>query len=547
MSQADIVIPELGEGIDGGDVIAIHVKVGDTVAEDTPLLELETGKATVDVPSPSAGTISEILVSEGDKVVVGAVIFRMSNDASAAPVAEAAAPTPAAAPEAPAEAAPVPAAAPAKEEVVAFALPELGEGIDGGDVITIHVKVGETISEDQALFELETGKATVDVPSPASGTLMELSIAEGDKIAVGAVYAKIKTAVSIASPAAAAASASAAAPAATATGSKAPASAPAAPAAPTRKAAKRADHVPVPAAPSIRKFAREIGINVREVPGTGKNGRISIDDVKVWSRQLNEGGAAAPGRNVGAPGIKFPTLPDFSTFGEIEKEEMTTIRQMTVNHMAACWTMIPHVTQHDHADITDLEALRKSFQKKAEAAGTKLTITAMLMKVLASALKVFPKFNASIDPETNSIIFKKYFNVGCAVDTPKGLLVPVLRDLDQKNMIEIAAELSAVADKMKSGKISPKELQGGCITLTNIGGLSGKLFTPIVNSPEVAILGVGRGSMQPVWNGEEFVPRLMMPLSLSYDHRLIDGADGTRFLRWIVEAIEQPLLISLEG
>jgi pyruvate dehydrogenase E2 component (dihydrolipoamide acetyltransferase) len=312
-----------------------------------------------------------------------------------------------------------------------------------------------------------------------------------------------------------------------------------------KPAAKRPEHAPIPASPSVRKFAREIGVDIQEVPGNGPRGRIRMEDVKAWSKQLHRQKAGAPAA-AAAPAKKVP-LPDFSKFGEIEVEKMNAIRRMTVEHMDNCWSTIPHVTQFDDADVTDLEALRKSFQPKAEKAGTKLTMTAMLIKILGSALKAFPNFNASLDPEKEEIVFKKYFNVGCAVDTPKGLVVPVIRNVDDKNMIEISKDLGDLAGQMRDGKINPAMLQGGCITLSNLGGLGGKHFTPIVNGPEVAILGVGRASMKPVWNGSEFEPRLLMPLALSYDHRLIDGADGTRFLRWIVEAIEQPLLISLEG
>ena len=269
-----------------------------------------------------------------------------------------------------------------------------------------------------------------------------------------------------------------------------------------------------------------------------------MEDVKAWSKQLHQQGGGSV--VAAAPAKKVP-LPDFSAFGDINREPMNAIRKMTVEHMDNCWSTIPHVTQFDDADVTDLEALRKSFQPKAEKAGTKLTMTAMLIKIMGSALKAFPNFNASIDTENEEIIFKSYINIGCAVDTPKGLVVPVIRGVDGLNMIEISKELGDMAGNMRDGKINPSMLQGGCMTLSNLGGLSGKHFTPIVNGPEVAILGVGRASMKPVWNGSEFEPRLMMPLSLSYDHRLIDGADGTRFLRWIVEAIEQPLLISLEG
>jgi len=321
------------------------------------------------------------------------------------------------------------------------------------------------------------------------------------------------------------------------------------PAPPNIPRVERPQHAPIPAAPSVRKFAREIGIDAASVPGTGPAGRISLEDVKAYAKSLNSGRPAAGGAMAGGAGFVAPAikLPDFSTYGEIEVEKMSTIRKMTLNHMAACWSSIPHVTQHDNADTTDLEAARQAFKKRAEAQGARLSLTAMIIKILGGALNVFPNFNASIDPVKQEVIFKKYINIGCAVDTPKGLVVPVIRNVDQKNMIEIAAELGEIAGKAREGKITPAMISGGCMSLSNIGGLHGKHFTPIVNGPEVAILGVGRGSMQPVWDGEKFVPRLMTPLSLSYDHRLIDGADGTRFLRWVVDAIENPVLLALEG
>jgi pyruvate dehydrogenase E2 component (dihydrolipoamide acetyltransferase) len=299
----------------------------------------------------------------------------------------------------------------------------------------------------------------------------------------------------------------------------------------------------VAAAPSVRKLAREIGIDVTQVPGSGPHGRISVDDVKAYSKQLNEGRAAAPA----AAGPAALPLPDFSLWGEIERVPMNTIRRMTVEHMERCWSAVPHVTQQHKADITELEKLRKRHGKKAEDAGGKLTPTAILLKVVASALKVFKEFNASIDTAGNEIVYKQYVNVGVAVDTPNGLVVPVIRDADRKNIIELAVELSEMAAKMRDGNISPKDIAGGNFTLSNIGGIGGSYFTPIVNTPEVGILGVGRAATEAVYINGAFEPRLMLPLSLSYDHRLIDGATGARFMQWIVDAINEPLMLALEG
>lgn len=532
----ELIVPALGEGVEGGKVIAIEVAVGDTLTEGQTLFELETGKATVEVPAPADGILETLTVSEGDEVSVGDTVGSMSGGADAPEPETEAEPTE----EVVEEEAPAASGEPSEVPVI---VPALGEGVEGGTVVSISASEGGEVTEGESLFELETGKATVDVPAPAKGTLTTLSVSEGDEVKVGDTVGSMLA--EGAAPAAPAPQKTASPKAAAAAPAQSKPAAPAAPAAaPALKAVERPDHSPIPASPSVRKFAREIGVDIEQVPGTGPRGRIQMEDVKAWSKQLHQQGGAQV--VAAAPAKKVP-LPDFSAFGDINREPMNAIRKMTVEHMDNCWSTIPHVTQFDDADVTDLEALRKSFQPKAEKAGTKLTMTAMLIKIMGSALKAFPNFNASIDTDNEEIIFKKYINIGCAVDTPKGLVVPVIRGVDGLNMIEISKELGDMAGNMRDGKINPSMLQGGCMTLSNLGGLSGKHFTPIVNGPEVAILGVGRASMKPVWNGSEFEPRLMMPLSLSYDHRLIDGADGTRFLRWIVEAIEQPLLISLEG
>ncbi|MFZ0390514.1 MAG: 2-oxo acid dehydrogenase subunit E2, partial [Calditrichia bacterium] len=301
---------------------------------------------------------------------------------------------------------------------------------------------------------------------------------------------------------------------------------------------------PAPAAPSVRRFAREIGININEVPGSGPAGRISIDDVKNHAKMLNRRkavGQAAVG------GFPAEPLPDFSKWGEVERQAMSKIREKTAQHLAYAWASIPHVTQHDKADMTQLEQFRKQYGKKAEAAGGKLTATAILLKITAFALKKFPQFNASIDLAKKEIIYKKYFNIGVAVDTPSGLLVPVVRDVDQKNIIQLSLELGEMAKRARERKLSLDDMQGGNFTISNLGGIGGTSFTPVVNSPEVAILGVSRGQTEPVYADGGFQPRMMLPLSLSYDHRSIDGADAARFLRWVAEAVEQPFLVLLEG
>ena len=562
--STEIKVPNLGEGVEGGEIINLSVAVGDALTEGQTLFELETGKATVEVPAPADGTLESLDVSEGDSLKVGQVIGTLSGEAEASPKAPAEktepdqtdqsdqtdpSDQPDAEPEEAEEAEEPEDDGSASEENIV--IPALGEGVEGGTVVSLLVSVGDVVDEGQPILEMETGKATVDLPAPCAGEITELSIGEGDEGKVGDTVGKVAVKGGAPKPkknkekAAPSKSDAEKSPAPKKSGADA-AQEDEAPL--LKRAAKRPEHSPVPAAPSVRKFAREIGVDIQEVPGSGPKGRISLEDVKAWSKQLHRQKSTAPAAAGAAatPRKKVP-LPDFSAFGDIDRQKMSTIRKMTVEHMDNCWSTIPHVTQFDDADVTDLEALRKSFQPKAEKAGAKLTMTAMLIKILGSALKAFPNFNASLDLDREEVVLKKYINVGCAVDTPKGLVVPVIRGVNGKNMIEISKELGEMAGQMRDGKISPALLQGGCITLSNLGGLGGKHFTPIVNGPEVAILGVGRAAMKPVWVNGKFEPRMLMPLSLSYDHRLIDGADGTRFLRWIVDAIEQPLLISLEG
>jgi pyruvate dehydrogenase E2 component (dihydrolipoamide acetyltransferase) len=295
----------------------------------------------------------------------------------------------------------------------------------------------------------------------------------------------------------------------------------------------------------VRRFAREIGIDIHKVNGTGPGGRISIDDVKVFAKSINEQISKSGGTY--SLGVQPESLPDFSKWGDVERKTMSNIRRKTAEHLSYAWSSIPHVTQYDKADITDLEVLRKKFAKQAEAAGGKLTVTVILLKIIASALKKFPELNASVDMSNKEIIYKNYINIGIAVDTDRGLLVPVIRDVDKKNIIELAAELAEISEKARDKKLSLDEMQGGNFSISNLGGIGGTYFTPIINSPEAAILGVSRGSKEAVLIDNEFVPRLMLPLSLSYDHRIIDGADAARFIRWVSQALENPFLLSLEG
>ncbi len=411
-----------------------------------------------------------------------------------------------------------------------FKLPELGENIKGGTAVRIAVESGASVNKGQTLIEIETDKASIEVPSPVSGVVKDIFIKEGIAILVGQVVMTIAAGATASAPAAAQPATDVSKPA------PVPISTP--PAAPSPVAQPSKPAKDVPAAPSVRAFAREIGIDISQVPGTGPSGRISMQDVKAFAKALNTGAVARGGASVAQQ-----PLPDFSKWGEVERKAMNNIRRKTAEHLTFAWTTIPHVTQFDKADITELERLRKRVSTKDK----KVTITPFLMKVMASALKTFPQFNTSIDMNTNEVIYKKYYHIGVAVDTDRGLLVPVVKNVDQKSIREIADELTGIAERARTKKTTLEEMHGGCFTLTNLGGIGGTHFTPIVNWPEVAILGVSRGQWEPVYgdNGQ-FTPRLMLPLSLSYDHRVIDGADGARFLRWICDAIQEPFLMDLE-
>jgi len=442
--------------------------------------------------------------------------------------------------------------------VADFVIPELGENVAGGDVVRLLVKAGDALKKDQPVLELETDKATIEVPSNVGGVVKDVKVKTGDKVKVGQLVLTVDESASAAAPApAAAATADKPAPAAAPVDKPAAAPVDGTPNAPpskvvdiSRGAAPRPAPTPaappasnaaaqVPAAPSTRRYARELGVDITDVDGSGPGGRVSMDDVKGHARSIITSGGG--GRVASQP------LPDFSQWGEVDVQPMRNIRRITAERMASTWATVPHVTQCDKADITDLEKLRQKYAKKVEAAGGKLTITAIALKVIAAALKTFPQFNSSIDVRNDAIVMKKYVHVGVAVDTDRGLLVPVIRDVDRKNIVQLSVELAEFAAKTKSGKLAPAEMQGGSFTISNLGGIGGTYFTPIINAPEVAILGMSRSVTEPVWTGESFEPRLMMPLSLSYDHRVIDGADGIRFLRWVAEALEQPFLLALQG
>jgi len=455
--------------------------------------------------------------------------------------------------------------------IVDFKLPHLGENITSADIIKVLVKEGDKVEVDQIIVEIETDKATIEVPSEVSGIIKKVHVKEGTKAKVGEPLISVEVSEEDKSQVdkpekvkeestveqvqstpqtdfSAAIENKQTKVESTPLQSE------------IKGTVKEHSHMPqvidipkdvvrtiVPAAPSVRRFAREIGIDITQVRGSGPKGRITIDDVKAYAKLLNEQiqkGGIVPGVQIG---ISKEPLPDFSKWGEIERLPMSNVRRKTAEHLSYAWNTVPHVTQFDKADITEVEKFRKQYGNKVETAGGKLTVTAILLKVVASALKMFPQFNSSVDMEKNEIIYKKYINIGVAVDTEKGLLVPVIKDVDKKNITQLSVELSEISRKARDKKLSLEEMQGGCFTISNLGGIGGTYFTPIVNTPEVAILGVSKSVVEPVYIDGEFKPRLMLPLSLSYDHRIIDGADAIRFLRWIVNALENPLLIFLEG
>jgi pyruvate dehydrogenase E2 component (dihydrolipoamide acetyltransferase) len=581
-------LPELGENVHQGDLVRLMIAPGASVTEGQPVMELETDKAVVEVPSSVSGTVSDIRVKEGEKVKVGQVIFTVENGAgtkvaesqtsqSKAPQAAAAAvatSTPSAAPEefraetrvAPSQpqgdrrATDRRAAAGPSE----FTLPELGENVHQGDLVRLMISPGTKVFEGQPIMELETDKAVVEVPSSVSGVVKEVKVKEGEKVKVGQVIFTLEGGAS-AQPEKtkhvpvehgseqhdARVSLHAAIKAEGKTEEQvlppdAPSQAPASFAMPAQlgKVAGSEHREPVPAAPHVRRLAREIGVDIHDVKGSGPGGRISEDDVKNHAKSLIVAVVTGGGT---AKHLAEPALPDFAKWGKIERVSMRGVRRKTAEHLRDAWNTIPHVTQQDKADITELEQLRARFAPRAQEAGGKMTVTAIALKVCASALKVFPQFNASIDLDHEEIVYKQYINIGVAVDTDRGLLVPVIRDVDKKNIVELAAELTQISKKAKDKKLTPADMEGGTFTITNLGGIGGTGFSPIVNHPEVAILGLSRSSMEPVWMNGKFEPRLVLPLSLSYDHRLIDGADAARFLRWVAEAFEQPFLLSVQG
>ncbi|QLA79912.1 dihydrolipoyllysine-residue acetyltransferase [Acidovorax sp. JMULE5] len=545
MALVDIQVPDIGD-FDEVGVIELLVKVGDTVKAEQSLITVESDKASMEIPSSHAGVVKELKIALGDKVKQGSVIAVVES-ADAVASAPAAAPAPAAvapAPVAAAASAPVaPAAAPATAGPVEVRVPDIGDFKDVA-VIELLVKVGDTIKLEQSLFTVESDKASMEIPSPAAGVVKELKVKIGDTVNIGDLVALLEGVAGSAPAAAAAPAAPAAAPAAAPVAAPAPVAAAVAPVAATASVPAHQPGTPTAglphASPSVRKFARELGVPIDEVKGSGPKGRITQDDVQSFTKQVMAGAtqtkaqaakAPAASGGSGGSGVGLDLLPwpkvDFTKFGPVERKDLSRIKKISGANLHRNWVVIPHVTNHDDADITDLEAFRVQFNKENEKSGVKVTMLAFMIKAAVAALKKFPEFNSSLDGD--QLVLKQYFHIGFAADTPNGLVVPVIRDADKKGIVQISQEMGDLAKKARDGKLGPADMTGGCFSISSLGGIGGRYFTPIINAPEVAIMGVCKSSIEPKWDGKQFAPRLMLPLSLSWDHRVIDGAAAARF------------------
>ncbi|HDU8666557.1 TPA: pyruvate dehydrogenase complex dihydrolipoyllysine-residue acetyltransferase [Proteus mirabilis] len=507
----EIKVPDIGA--DEVEVTEVMVNVGDTISEEQSLITVEGDKASMEVPAPFAGVVKEIKIAVGDKVSTGSLIM-VFEVAGSAPAPSASAPAPAA-------------SAPAASAIKDVNVPDIGG--DEVEVTEVMVKVGDTIAEEQSLITVEGDKASMEVPAPFAGVVKEIKIAVGDKVKTGSLIMtfEVAGAAPAAQAPAAPATSTSAAPSAPA---KAPASAPAA------KEEFVENEAYVHATPVIRRLAREFGVNLAKVKGTGRKGRILREDVQSYVKELIKRAESAPANaGGGLPGMLPWPKVDFSKFGEIEEVELSRIQKISGANLSRNWVMIPHVNLFDEADITEVEEFRKQQNKEAEKKklDVKITPLVFVMKAAAKALADMPRFNSSISEDGQKLILKKYINIGIAVDTPNGLVVPVFKDVNKKGILELSYELAEVSKKARAGKLTASDMQGGCFTISSLGGIGTTGFAPIVNAPEVAIMGLSRSSMKPVWNGKEFVPRLMLPMSLSFDHRVIDGADGARFITLI--------------
>ena len=551
MALVDIKVPDIGD-FEEVAVIELMVKVGDTIKVDQSILTVESDKASMEIPSSHAGVVKEIKVAVGGKVKEGSIVLSLEvagEAAVSAPAPAAAAPAPAPTPAAQAAPAAVATA------VVAFGpvevkIPDIGDFKDVS-VIEILVKVGDTIKVEQSLMTVESDKAAMEIPSSAAGVLKELKVKLGDKVNIGDLIAILEGAVaaSSAAPAAAVAAPAAAPQVAAAAAAPIAAVATAAPAAAVPAHAPTSNTLNLPhASPSVRKFARELGVPLAEVKGSGQKGRITEQDIQQFTKSVMSGAIqtiAAQATNTSAKGnsggdlggmtlLPWPKV-DFTKFGTVERKDLSRIKKISGANLHRNWVMIPHVTNHDNADITELEAFRVQMNKENEKAGIKITMLAFVIKAIVAALKKFPDFNASLDGD--QLVYKQYYNIGFAADTPNGLVVPVLKDADKKGIFQISSEMGELSKKARDGKMGAADMQGGCISISSLGGIGGRYFHPIINAPEVAILGLSKSVMEPVWNGKEFTPRLMLPLSLSYDHRVIDGASAARFNAYLGQVL----------
>jgi len=537
MARIEVTVPDIGDFKDV-EVIEVLVKPGDTIRVEQSLVTVESDKASMEIPSTAAGVVQELKVKLGDKINQGTLLLVLESDSAAAPASTpAAAPAPApaaAAPVAAAAPAPAPAPAPAATGAVNIEVPDIGD-FDQVAVIELLVQPGDTIKAEQSLITVESDKASMEIPSSHAGVLKSLSVKVGDKVSKGSVIAVIEAAG--AAPAAPAAT-PAPMPAATAVAPAPERSLPTA-ALPPQQPASPDGHLPH-ASPSVRRFARELGVPLGEVKGTGLKGRITADDVQGFVKGVMAGdvktqaaaakapaGAAAGGGGGSFPGLLPWPKVDFEKFGAVERRDLSRIKKISGANLHRNWVLIPHVTNHEDADITDIEAFRVQLNKDNEKSGVKVTMLAFMIKAAVAALQKFPEFNASLDGDT--LVLKRYFHIGFAADTPNGLVVPVIKDADKKGILQITQEMSDLAKKARDGKLGPADMSGGCFSISSLGGIGGTGFTPIINAPEVAIMGVCKSAIKPVWDGKAFQPRLILPLSLSWDHRVIDGAAAARF------------------
>jgi pyruvate dehydrogenase E2 component (dihydrolipoamide acetyltransferase) len=554
MSMVEVKVPDIGD-FKEVEVIELLVKPGDTIKVDQSLITVESDKASMEIPASHAGVVKEVKVKVGDKVGEGSLVLMLEEGGAATASAPAPAAQPAAAPAAAASAAAASAAAPAPaasvpsgaasggSSVIQVEVPDIGDFKDV-EVIELMVKPGDTVKVDQSLITVESDKASMEIPSSHAGVVQELKVKVGDKVSKGSLLLTLTGAGGAASAPAAPAPAAATAPQAASAASSPAAAAPA-------KVPPTAALEPAPAAnakahasPSVRKFARELGVDLGRLTGSGPKGRILHTDVQGFVKSVMAGSAAAPvaagaaktGGGGGMQVLAWPSL-DFSKFGETELQPLSRIKKISGPNLHRNWVMIPHVTQFDEADVTDLEQFRKDSNDAMAKSGVKLTMLAFVIKASVAALKKFPAFNASLDEKGENLILKKFYNIGFAADTPNGLVVPVIKGVDGKSISQIAKEMTDLSAQARDGKLKPADMQGATFTISSLGGIGGTAFTPIINAPEVAILGLSKSGIKPVWDGKQFAPRLMLPLSLSYDHRVIDGAMGARFAAYLAEVL----------